>query len=200
VNVEFLPEADDPKRADDVAAPHRPNMWRWPLLAVAALALGAVWVATRPAADRPPAKVTQHLTSVSPAPDRVVAACHGVPDCAVRADVPQALDAVVRHYLPTTSTIRVHSYLAVNTLTGGTLLVQRDIDARAGSVSVLISVRRAGNGAREIVDAPLGTGSLVLRRESSGFVVLLQYLAPETVPPTLSQLRLLARDPRLESL
>jgi hypothetical protein len=199
VNVEFLSD-DVPERTDDVVAPHRPHRWRWPLLAVAALALGAVWVATRPAADRAPAKVMQHLTSVTPAPARVVAACHGVPDCAVRADIPKALGAVVRQYLPTTSAIHVHSYLAVNTLTGGSLLVQRDIDAMAGSVSVLISVRRAGAGAREIVDAPLGFGSLVVRRESSGFVVLLQYLAPETVPPTLSQLRLLARDPRLESL
>jgi hypothetical protein len=123
-----------------------------------------------------------------------------VPDCAVRAGIPKALDAVVRQYLPATSAIHVHSYLATNSLTGGSQLVQRDIDAMAGSVNVLISVRRAGSAEHEIVDAPLGVGSLIVRRESSGYAVLLQYLAPETVPPTLSQLRMLARDPRLESL
>jgi hypothetical protein len=196
MSIEFL--ADEvPERT---VAPHRPNRWRWPLLAVAALALGAVWVATRPAADRAPTRVTQHLASITPVPHRVLTACHGVPDCAVRVDIPKALDAVVRQYLPTTAAIHVHSYLAINTLTGGNLLVQRDIDAMAGSVSVLISVRRAGTTARQIVDAPLGVGSLVVRRESSGFIVLLQYLAPETMPPALSRLRLLARDPRLESL
>ncbi len=198
MTIEFLPSDDVPERTDDLTPPPR-RRWRWALVAVAAVGVGAVWVATRPSADRPVARPIQHVPTVAPAPARVVAACRGVPDCATRDDVPTELNAVVRQYLPTASAIRVHSYFAINTLTGGSLLVQRDIDASAGSVSVLISVRRAGDGAREIVDPPPGVGSLVLHRVSSGFVVLLQYLAPETVPPTLSNLRLLARDPRLES-
>ena len=166
------------------------------------MSIGAVWVATRPTADHPVARPEQRQprSLAPPAPPRVVAACRGVPDCATRAGVPDAVNAVVRKYLPDTSAIKVHSYLATNSLTGGNLLVRRDINASAGSVSVLISVRRAGSNAREIVEPPPGVGSLVVRRESSGFAVLLQYLAPETVPPTLSNLRLLARDPRLESL
>ncbi|HZZ96994.1 MAG TPA: hypothetical protein VFE19_08265 [Jatrophihabitantaceae bacterium] len=195
MSVEFLPDDVAPP-ADEAAPPRRHNGWRWPLLAVAALALGTAWATTRPAPVRPiaaptPSPVT-HAREVTP--------CHGVPDCAVRAGIPKALDAVVRQYLPATSAIHVHSYLATNSLTGGSQLVQRDIDAMAGSVNVLISVRRAGSAEHEIVDAPLGVGSLIVRRESSGYAVLLQYLAPETVPPTLSQLRMLARDPRLESL
>jgi hypothetical protein len=142
------------------------------------------------------------LATASPTDNRAQK-CHGAPFCASTPQIPPPLQAAIRHYLPDTNALDVRSYFAHSLTTGASYLAERDIRANAGSVSVLILVRRDygdPSAPHEIIDAPLGTGSLVVHGEPVGFVVDLQYLAPETVPPTLSRLRMLIRDPRLESV
>ena len=64
---------------------------------------------------------------------------------------------------------------------------------------MLIRVQRGGSGTDAIAPDPPGVGSLLLHRLNSGYLVRLQYLAPDTVPPMLDRLRALIRDPRLIS-
>lgn len=120
-----------------------------------------------------------------------------MPDCSVRTDVPAAIGRLVRAYLPAGVQVRVRTVVAVGSLTLRNELVARDIDATGNSVSVLVRVRRGGPGRAPIVPDPLGVGSLLLHGVNAGYVVRLQYLAPETVPPMLDRLRALIRDPRL---
>jgi hypothetical protein len=170
---------------------------RWWAVAVAVIAAGVlVWSVTRPAAHHPaPTRGAAPVTATKPVPQ-----CAGVPDCAVRDRIPASVARLLRAYLPASAKLRVHTVVAVNSMTLTDLLVERDIDAVHDSVTVLIRVQRGVDGTREIVHAPPGVGSLLLHHIASGYVVRVQYLAPETVPPMLDRLRELARDPRLESL
>jgi hypothetical protein len=95
--------------------------------------------------------------------------------------------------------LRVHTVVAVSSLTQENLLVRRDIAAAVDSVTVLIRVQRGGSAKRAITPDPLGMGSLLIHAVNSGYVIRLQYLAPETVPPMLDRLQALIRDPRLTS-
>jgi hypothetical protein len=195
MSVEFLPSHepdDDPgEHRDRYGRPHQRLWW----VVVALLVVGAaVWAATRPSSSPRPVAAP----SVTTAP-RVDPECRHVPDCSVRTGIPAAIDRLMRAYLPGGVRLRVHTVVAVSSLTLRNQLVARDIDASANSVTWLIRVRRGGSGRQAIVPDPLGMGSLLLHGVNSGYVVRLQYLAPETVPPMLSRLQALLRDPRLIS-
>ena len=105
----------------------------------------------------------------------------------------------MRAYLPPGVRLRVHTVFAVSSVTHENRFVERDIDAFVDSVTVLIRVQRGGSGTQAIAPDPLGVGSLLLHQLNSGFVVRLQYLAPDTVPPMVGRLQALIRDPRLTS-
>ncbi len=110
---------------------------------------------------------------------------------------PAAVAQLARKYLPPGTTVRVRTVVEVDSLTHRDLLVERDVVAALGSVSVYIRVQRGGPARQEIVPDPPGVGSLLVHRINSGFVVRLQYLAADDVPPMLSKLRALIADRRL---
>jgi hypothetical protein len=172
----------------------RPSRWLgrwWPLAALLAAA-AAAWAITRPApspAHRPPPA----------AHARTHAACLGIPHCVERTSVPPVIARLARTYLPPHVRLRVHTVLASDSVLRPSHVVERDIDAHVDSVTVLIRVQRGGPATRAIAADPPGVGSLLLHDVNAGFVVRLQYLAPETVPPMLSRLHALLRDPRLTS-
>ena len=194
MTVEFI--TDD--LPDDLPPEPPPrHRWWWPLVIAVLAIVVVVSAVVHDRAQRQPAPT--HDLAVAPVTTRADPACRGVPDCAVRSHVPGSLTALVRAYLPA-GHLHVHTVVAVNSLTLTDLLVERDITASSGSVTVLIRIERGVSGRHEIVAAPPGVGSLLLHADASGYVVRLQYLAPETVPPRVTQLRQLTRDPRLESL
>jgi hypothetical protein len=117
----------------------------------------------------------------------------------VRSGVPPEIARLARAYLPLGVQLRVRTVIARASRAEESVYVERDIDAYVDSVSVLIRVQRGGSGTTEIVPDPPGVGSLLLHHVNAGFVVRLQYLAPDTVPPMLGRLRALIRDPRLAS-
>jgi hypothetical protein len=117
----------------------------------------------------------------------------------VSAGVPHPIVLLAHSYLPPGVHLRVRTVVANNAVTGDHRLIARDIDAQVDSVTVLVRVRRGGPTTQAIAPDPLGVGSLLLHQLNSGYVVRLQYLAPETVPPMLARLRALIRDPRLIS-
>jgi hypothetical protein len=112
---------------------------------------------------------------------------------------PAAIVRLTRAYLPLHVHLRVRTVLGASSPTQENLFVAREIDAHVDSVTVLIRVQRGGPLTQEIAPDPPGVGSLLLHRITSGFVVRLQYLAPDTVPPMTARLRALMRDPRLTS-
>jgi hypothetical protein len=193
MTVEFLP-SEDPGPADEPAHQERrrPGSLWW-VVAALVIAGATAWVATRPSPS-PTSDVAKPIRPVARHADPL---CRHVPDCSVRTDVPTTIGELVRTYLPAGMHVRVHTVIAVGSLTLRNQLVARDIDATVNSVSVLIRVRRGGSGTHAIVADPLGVGSLLLHGVNSGYVVRLQYLAPETVPPMLDRLQALIRDPRL---
>ncbi len=200
MSIEFLPgpEPDDGGEEQLEQPGQRDGRWLW--LVVAVFVVGAaVWVVTRPSsAPTQPRAIASSTTTATRAP-RADPACHGVPDCAVFSKVPADLDRLARAYLPRGVQLHVHTVIAVNSLTHGDLLVQRDIFAEVDSVTVLIRVQRGGPENQAITPDPPGIGSLLLHLTNSGFIVRLQYLAPDTVPPMVDRLQAFMRDPRLTS-
>lgn len=210
--VEFLPEEHGDDRAAHLdSTPGRTPQGRrpWWILGAAALAAGAVlWVATRPSDPQ----LSKHATQQAGLPSGTAAsssaaaavACHGAPFCASTVDIPPAVRSALRQYLPPPiSSLQVRTYVAESLSTGGTYLAERDINVVAGSVNVLVKLHRVFGPApapSEIVVAPPGVGSALVHRRTDAFVIDLQYLAPETVPPSIATLRVLAIDPRLEAL
>ena len=195
MSIEFLPGPEPDDVRDEELGEPEPRRPRWTWLVVALVVVGAAgWVVTRPSSAPPR---PQASASTQPRTTRADPACRGVPDCAVSSTVPADLDQLAQRYLPQGVSLHVHSVIAVNSLTHGDLLVRRDIAAFVDSVTVLIRVQRGGPANRVITPDPPGTGSLLLHLTNSGFIVRLQYLAPETVPPMADRLEALMRDPRL---
>jgi hypothetical protein len=95
--------------------------------------------------------------------------------------------------------LRVRTVVAPGARPPAKPFIAREIDAHVDSVTVLMRLQRGGSNSQEIAPDPLGVGSLLLHHVTSGFVVRLQYLAPETVPPMIGRLQALIRDPRLTS-
>lgn len=195
MTVEFLP-SDEPDDQPDAPPTGRPLWHRrgW-LLVVALLIVGATgWALTRPSS------APKHVATPRPSGStRIDPACRGVPDCAVHADVPVAIDQLAQTYLPAGMRLRVRTVVTGGPNEAPGRFVERDIDAVVDSVTVLVRLQRGGSGTQEIEPDPPGIGSLMLHELNSGYVVRLQYLAPETVPPMLDRLRAFIRDPRLAS-
>ncbi len=197
MSIEFLP-GPEPDGVDEQLDEPEPRPQRWLWLVVALVVVGAaVWVVTRPSSDPRRPQAAASTSSTATRTPRADPACRGVPDCAVTSTVPADIDRLARTYLPDGVQVHVHSVIAVNSLTHGDLLVRRDIFATVDSISVLIRVQRGGPATRVITPDPPGFGSLLLHRVNAGFIVRLQYLAPDTVPPMVEQLRALMTDPRL---
>jgi len=173
-----------------------PSRWRGRWVVLAALVAGAaIWALLRPA--QPPPPNSQHPVRPAPIASRLAdPACRGLAGCSVRADVPPAIARLARAYLPSGADLRVRTVVAPSSPSG---FVARYIEAHVDSATVLIRVQRGGSRTRAIAPDPLGVGSLLLHRLNAGFVVRLQYLAPDTVPPMVSRLQALMRDPRLTS-
>jgi hypothetical protein len=196
----------DGTQEEQLAVPQR-SRWLGGLVVAALVAGVTVWALTRSShPSRQPPQTTPHSSSprhlAAPAPRAstlVDSVCHGLAGCSVHADVPPSIVRLARAYLPPGMHLRVQTVVAAGALTNKTVLVARDIHAQVDSVTVLIRVQPGGSGTRAIAPDPLGFGSLLLHHVNAGFVVRLQYLAPETVPPMLDRLRALIRDPRLTS-
>ena len=80
-----------------------------------------------------------------------------------------------------------------------TRLVERDVTANFRSATVVIRLDHGSDVTSPLTPDPPGVGSLLLHRSNAGFDVRLQYLAPETVPPMMTDLQTLMSDPRLSS-
>lgn len=178
---------------------HTPARSRWlGALVVAAVVVGVTaWALTRPSHSPAP----RHVVAVpTPTVSAVVdPACQGPAGCSVRVGVPRAIAGLARAYLPSGAHLRVRTVVVPGAPNKDNVFVRRDIDAQIDSVTVLIRVQRGGSRTQAIAPDPPGVGSLVLQHSISGFLVQLQYLAPDTVPPMLARLRALIRDPRLTS-
>jgi hypothetical protein len=193
MTIEFLPSDPPDDGPDELPADAgRSRRGLWWLVAALLVVAATAWAVTRPTSSHRAAAAPTRTVAPRPDPE-----CRNVPDCSVRTDVPAAVGELVRDYLPAGVHVRVHTVITVGSLTLRNQLVARDIDASVNSVSVLIRVRRGGSRTHAIVPDPLGVGSLLLHGVNRGYVVRLQYLAPETVPPMLDRLRALLRDPRL---
>lgn len=185
MSVEFLPSDDAPEHVPAPAA-HVPGRRWWWLLGVALLVGALAYAVNRPGSPHP-----------QPAP-HAVAACRGVPDCAVRDRVPASIARLARAYLPPGAQLHVRSVVAVESITHEELLVARDITATTEWVTITIQVRRSGAAHRTPEPAlPFDFKALSLQQVNSGFVVHLDYLAPTAYPPRTAALRAFIRDPRL---
>lgn len=196
MSLEFLsgePPADAPEELLDAS---KRSLWGGWWVLVAFVAGVTVWALTRP--SQPPS--LRHLAGPATASTLADPTCRGVPDCGVRVGVPPAIARLARAYLPPGVQLRVRTVVAAGSLIQGNLLVARDIDAHVDSISVLIRVRRGGSDSQEIAPDPLGVDSLLLHSVNSGFVVRVQYLAPDNIAPMVDRLRALIRDPRLTSI
>jgi hypothetical protein len=203
MSVEFLPGGDPgdaPEEQLDVSQRSRLRGWWVLVVLVAGL---TVWALTRPAQapsqrlTRPTPPAATISGTASTVSTTAEAPCRALAGCAVRVGVPPSIARLARAYLPAGMQLQVRTVVASGSLTKQDPFVTRDVDAHAGSVTVLIRVQRGGSRTQEIAPDPLGVGSLLLHQVNAGFVVRLQYLAPETVPPVLSRLRALISDPRL---
>jgi hypothetical protein len=199
--VEFLPEYG----VDEPAEPEPPRRTRpWWILGVLVLVVAAlIWAISHPSDQ--PKKFPHAAATPTPisTPTPTSRGCLGAPFCAASARIPADLRRVIRHYLPEVRSLQVRTHIGQSLTTGTSYLVDRDINALAGSVSVLISLHRNSptpSRPSAIVVAPAGVGSMVLHSMTEAYTIDLQYLAPETVPPSRSSLRMLTLDPRLESL
>lgn len=205
MTVEFLP-GDEPEL--DAASAARPPTAgasrtargrRWWLIGALAVSAAVLWTLTRPSLETRPH--TPHRAAHSSASSALpVPECRGVPDCSARTGVPVAIARLARKYLPAGAHLHVRTVIKVNSLTYADVLVARDVDVTLDSATVQIQVAVGGPRRQAIVPDPPGVGSLLLHGINSGYVVRLQYLAPETVAPQVSRLHALLSDPRLAAV
>lgn len=118
----------------------------------------------------------------------------------MRADVPPAIAALARAHLSRDVVLHVRTVLVVGSPARPSRIIKRDVDAYSHSTTVVIRVDRGSDGTEPLTPDPPGAGSLLLHRSNAGFQVRLQYLAPETVPPMLTDLLALMKDPQLTSI
>jgi hypothetical protein len=196
VPVDVFDQEPDDAPEELLYTPARSRWWG-ALIVATVIAAVTVWALTRHSDAPSPRHL---LARPTPTASAVVdPACQGLAGCSVRVGVPPTIARLARVYLPAGAHLQVRTAVAPGSLPEETVFVGREIDAQIDSVTVLIRVQRGGSGTQAIAPDPLGVGSLVLHRTIAGFVVRLQYLAPETVPPMLARLRALIRDPRLTS-
>lgn len=117
----------------------------------------------------------------------------------MRSDVPPGIAALVRRHLSPDAVLHVRTYLVAGSRNQPTRLVERDLDAYFRSATVVIRVDRSSDVTSPLTPDPPGIGSLLLHRSNGGFQVRLQYLAPETVPPTVTDLLTVMTAPQLTS-
>ncbi|HEY7007531.1 MAG TPA: hypothetical protein VH395_01245 [Jatrophihabitantaceae bacterium] len=196
----------------DLDGPQRPPPSRragWVLGLVALLVVAMVWTLTRhePRPTPPPRQslptALPTLPIAHPSSSARRDPCHGVVFCTGEFLVPSRVVAAVHKHFPQAKSVLAVSYLGRIGTTGAIYLIERHIEVLAGSRQVYIVLHRDyGTPATPspIVTAGAGTGSALIHADPPGFVVDLQYLAPEYLPPNASQLKLLARDSDLESL
>ena len=192
VMVEFLPPSPD-ERGDEQPGERRGRRGRrwFVVVAVAVAVATTVWAAHRSGAPHP---------AVAPPPaatPRSDPACNRVPNCSVRVGVAAPVARLARRYLPAGAQLHGKTVVAIDAMTHEELLIERDLTAVAGSVTVLVRIARGGSTTRAITTAPPGVGSVLLHEMNNGYLVRLQYLAPETVPPKLALLQAFIRDTRL---
>jgi hypothetical protein len=197
MSVEFLSDSEPGDAPEEQLEMPKRSRWRGGWVLAVLVAGGTVWALTVPSQAPSPRHPAAPTPTASTLADR---ACRGLSSCAVRAGASPAIARLARAYLPPGARLRVRTVVAASSFAEKTLFLARDIDAHADSVTVLIRVRRGGSGTQAITPDPLGVGSLLLHEVNSGFVVRLQYLAPDTVPPMIGRLRALIRDPRLTSI
>ena len=137
---------------------------------------------------------------VRPSTVRLRDPCQGIAGCVVRSGVSPALAALARRHLSPDVVVRVHTYLVVDSRDRPTRLVERDLDAYYRSATVALRVDHGSDTTSALTPDPPGVGSLLLHQSNAGFTVRLQYLAPETVPPMMTDLLNLMKDPHLTTV
>lgn len=196
MSVQFLPSGEPGIAPDEQLDTSDRSRWRGGWILAVLVAAVTVWALSPPSQSPPPRHLARTAPTVSMLADP---ACRRLVGCSVRGGVPPAIARLARAYLPPGVRLRVRTVLAAGSRTRKNLFVARDIEAHLDSVTVLIRVQRDGSGTQEIAPDPLGVDSLLLHQVNSGFVVRLQYLAPDNVSPMVGRLRALIRDPRLTS-
>lgn len=196
MSVEFLSSEAPSDAPEELLDASKRSLWGGWWVLVVLVAGVIVWALTPP--SQPPSQ--RHLAAPATVSKLADPMCRGVPHCGVRVGVPPAIARLARAYLPPGVQLRVRTVVAAGSLTQGNLLVARDIDAHVDSITVLIRVRGGGSDTQDIAPDPLGVDSLLLHRVNSGFVVRVQYLAPDNIAPMVDRLRALIRDPRLTSI
>src|SRR5690242_1203272 len=131
MTVEFLPSDEAPEHPSEPPAASSAHWW-WLLGAVVVVAaLG--YTLTRPSTAQPSTQLTY----------RAVAACRGVPDCALRDRVPPQLARLARADLPRGARLTVRSAVSVDSITHEELLVSRTVTATTDWVTVRIELKRS---------------------------------------------------------
>jgi len=121
------------------------------------------------------------------------------PGLLCRTAVPMAVIDALHRYLPGATRIAADSVFYPDSM-----LRNRTIEAHVDSITVLIRIRAKSFAApthslREIWPAEPGMGSALLHLDTPGFLIDLQWTAPETEPPPMHKLHRLAADPRLQA-
>lgn len=125
--------------------------------------------------------------------------CAGIAHCVERSTVPARIAALARARLAPDVVLHVQTFVVAGSGTRPTRLIERDLDATFRSATVAVRVDRGADVTSPLTPDPPGVGSLLLHRRNAGFDVRLQYLAPETVPPMLTDLLTLMTAPQLTS-
>lgn len=180
------------------------------LLLVLAVAVGTVWLATRPGASRPTAAVPDVAPSSkpnqSPAGDPPIRdlSCPGASLCVISTIIPHQVRRAVGHYDPRVSSIAVRSIVRQGGSVGYGPLRSRQVEAHFGAAELLIRVGQYRHAmvwsSAPLSPTPPGLASVLLHSESAGYVIDLQWIGPGIALPRVDRLRALATDPRLEAL
>ncbi len=117
----------------------------------------------------------------------------------VRSNVPAGIAALARKHLSPDVVLHVQTFLVVGSRNSPSRMIERDLNAYFRSATVVIRVDHGSAATSPLTPDPPGIGSLLLHRRNAGFDVRLQYLAPETVPPMMTDLLTLMRNPQLTS-
>jgi hypothetical protein len=208
--VEFIEDDAGDDTDSGPTQPRSPAVRRRLLVAALVIVVGAVLIGRAATSHKQPQAVASPVpapaTRTAPSPfDAVgVGSCPKAAYCQSSPHVPAAAVAALKQYLPAFGALTVTTVTRKDAASDPAGLWSRLIEAHSAAIDLLILIRGTDTPQPKptiaLAPTPPGLASAFVRTNAAGYEVDVQWTAPDTQPPPITQITALSKDDRLEAL